>query len=185
MTSRLNFTPAQMRAAAKVAKEFGVSVRLEVDGAITITPLANQGEKDLDLDLQQWLENRDNRLEAKKSRNEKAAESASDFAAAVAQMDPDSRKILAEGYYWEWDDFQAHVVSKPPNKREIAALEVLSKFGIGETVSHRQASIGLTTQARLEARGFIEVRPNEKGAEYVGHCVLTALGLNASKSFNV
>ncbi|MCG7508847.1 hypothetical protein [Mesorhizobium retamae] len=60
MTSRLNFTPAQMRAAAKVAKEFGVSVRLEPDGAVVVSPSSSEPiSEDEFVDLQHYFQWRD------------------------------------------------------------------------------------------------------------------------------
>lgn len=46
-----------------------------------------------------------------------------------------SRDNLAEefrlvGYLWNYDEFKAHITSKPLNKREAIALEVLAKFGV-------------------------------------------------------
>lgn len=159
MTSRLSVTQAQMRAAAKVAKEFGVSVRLEADGAVVVSQSSAPTGEDEFFDLQHYLQWRDGQQRG----TPRAAKSASDDVAAVfAKMDPNSRKVLAEGCLWEWDDFKAHVLSKPLNKREIAALEALAKFGVGRTVSDLQISIGSTTEARLEARGYIEIRPHEK-----------------------
>lgn len=125
MSGRLNFTPAQIRAAAKVAKEFRVSVRLEPDGTVVVSPSSEPaGENEFD-NLQEYLEWRDGRhLETKRPKKE--PETVNYYAAAFAKMDPNSRKILTEGYLWEWDDFKAHVLSKPLNKREAAALEALS-----------------------------------------------------------
>lgn len=177
MTSRLNFTPAQMRAAAKVAKEFGVSVRLEADGAIVVSPSAPpvRHDKQKGLTIQQVRERMDG---IKPKRSDDQTRSALTIEEFIAKADPNSRKVVADGRLWEWDDFKAHLMSgKPLNKREIAALEALSSFGVGVLVGASEVSIGPTTENRLEARGYIEVRSHERFPDRIGHYVLTESGL--------
>ncbi|MHA6641491.1 hypothetical protein [Mesorhizobium sp. A623] len=165
MTRRQAFTQSQLRAAAKIAKEHGVSVRLDADGSATISP-SSTPVTDGGLDQE---------IEAFERRNAER----DDFAAAIAKMDPNSRKILSGGYLWEYDDFKADVAKKPLNKRETATLEALSKFGVGALVGSRQVKIGPDTQDRLEARGYIETRPREKFPDRVGYYLLTKEGLTA------
>jgi hypothetical protein len=165
VTRRQTFTQAQLRAAAKVAKEHGVSVRLDPDGSATISPSsASTSNDELDRQLEAF---------------EQEHADVDDFAAAVAKMDPNSRKVLSGGYLWEYDSFKAHLANKPLNKREIAALDALSKFGVGTPVDTGQVGIGGGTEERLEARRYIETRPREKFPDRVGYYLLTAEGLKA------
>lgn len=108
-----------------------------------------------------------------------AAPDVDDVVATFAKMDPNSRKILSGGCLWEYDDFKAHITSMPLNKREIAALDALSKFGVGVAIESQQVKIGWGTEQRLEARGYIETRPHEQFPENVGFYILTKEGLNA------
>ena len=94
-------------------------------------------------------------------------------------MNPNSRKVMSSGYLWDYEDFQAHIVTKPLNRREIAALEVLSKFGVGSPADFRQVKVGIETQERLQARSYLETRPQEKFLDRVGYYVLTDAGLKA------
>ncbi len=50
MTKRNTFTKAQIRFAAEIAKQHGVRVRLEVDGAMTFEPAPTETGDDLDAD---------------------------------------------------------------------------------------------------------------------------------------
>lgn len=53
VTRRPAFTQAQLRTAAKIAKEHGVSIRLEADGSITISPSSTPTTDDeLDRELE-------------------------------------------------------------------------------------------------------------------------------------
>jgi hypothetical protein len=53
VTRRQTFTQAQLRAAAKIAKEHGVSVRLDPDGSATISPSsAPASDDELDRELE-------------------------------------------------------------------------------------------------------------------------------------
>lgn len=55
MTRRHTFTQAQLRAAAKIAKEQGVSIRLEPDGSATISPHTKSSDDDeLDRELAEF-----------------------------------------------------------------------------------------------------------------------------------
>ena len=57
MTRRRAFTQSDITRAAKVAKELGVTVRLEADGAVTISPVPPKTAKELeDEELDRELE---------------------------------------------------------------------------------------------------------------------------------
>lgn len=46
MTDKLRFTRAQIRNAAVIAKQEGVSIRIDADGSITVAPSANDNTED-------------------------------------------------------------------------------------------------------------------------------------------
>lgn len=46
MTEKLKYTRAQIRNAAIVAKEEGVSIRIDSDGSITVSPSVNDNTED-------------------------------------------------------------------------------------------------------------------------------------------
>jgi hypothetical protein len=177
MTRRQTFTQAQLRAAARIAKEHGVSVRLDPDGSATISPSSTSASDDeLDRELEAFerehLHEVNQGKEASRRQPERPPKTN-----AFADMNPNSRKIISGRYIWEYDEFKAHIANQPLNRREIAALEVLSKFGVGAPADFRQIKIGLETRERLEARGYLETRPQEKFPDRVGFYLLTEEGL--------
>lgn len=89
------------------------------------------------------------------------------------------RPILADGYMWEYSEFQAYVLARPLNKREKDALKALSAFDVGQALTWREFSLGPSTQDRLEARGYIEVQPHPKFPDRTGAIVLTPAGRKA------
>jgi hypothetical protein len=48
---RIRVSAADIARAARIAKEFGVTVRLDVDGSVTISPASSIIEADLDREL--------------------------------------------------------------------------------------------------------------------------------------
>jgi hypothetical protein len=53
VTRRPFFTQAQLRTVAKIAKEHGVSVRLDTDGSVTISPISGSpSDEELDRELE-------------------------------------------------------------------------------------------------------------------------------------
>jgi hypothetical protein len=175
MSRRQNFTQTQLRIIAKIAREQQVSVRLEPSGSVTISPLTQSetGEKPgLEAGLESWDDPID--FGGARSRTRKHRVSP-----AVPAVDRNSRTVVSGRYVWDFEEFKAHIATKPLNQRELAALALLARTGVGKSVSPHQVKIGLETQERLEARGYIETRPKEKFPDRVGYYILTADGSKA------
>lgn len=168
MTQQPTFTQAQLRSAAKIAKEHGVSVRLDTDGSITISPSTTPAIFDGAARASDALA----RLDVGED----------DFSAALAKTDPNSRNVFSGGYLWEYNDFKAHITTKPISRRETLALEVLAEFGVGLPADARQLKVGPDTQERLEARGYIKRQPQQELPKIDARIVLTEDGLKAWKA---
>jgi hypothetical protein len=183
VTRRKTFTQSQLRAVAQIVKEHRVSVRLDLDGSVTLYPPAgssNQQPAQLESQLDKGLGKGLSKFFDRPSKP--ARPDIDDILAAVAKMDPNSRKVLSGGYLWEYDSFKAHLAKKPLNKREIAALDALSKFGVGVVVESQQVKMGGGTEQRLEARGYMETRPHEQFPDNVGFYILTEEGSKAHEA---
>lgn len=176
MTMKRRFTKAEITVAAKVAKEQGVTVRLDADGALTISPasVASSEEEELDRELEAFSrkhEPRPNRIDQ--------------LLAGKADREStphlQSKQIHVGGYIWEPEEFEQYIKDKPLNKREKTVLEVLSKFGVGVEADFHQVKVGCETEDRLKARGYIETRPQKKFPDRTGAYVLTEAGLSAYK----
>jgi predicted DNA-binding transcriptional regulator AlpA len=96
-----------------------------------------------------------------------------------ATMGEDDMRGLMAAATERW---KASVPSTPLGKREQRALRQLAAQGLGVAVDCNEIKdCGPDTQARLEARGFLETRPRAKYPDRIGSYVLTEAGLQAWK----
>lgn len=78
------------------------------------------------------------------------------------------------------DRWKASIPGTPLGKRERKALAHFAQHGAGVPIHHSKIkNCGPDTQDRLEARGFLEVRNQEKHPDRIDSYILTESGLNA------
>lgn len=171
---KLDLTERQIRAIIRAAKKEKVAIEIGLGNAV-VRILANSAVPE---DLATLIE---------REANDARADYEHRDLVTPRQEIPEwvhsgVRKVLAEGALWEYSEFKSHVQGKPLNKREREALKILSTFGVGRELAWKDLSIGLNTQDRLEARGFIDVIPHPKFADRIGSVALTIAGLAAAET---
>lgn len=84
------------------------------------------------------------------------------------------------------DEWKASIPGTPIGKREANALKQLAVAGVGIEINSGDVKrCGDDTQDRLEARGFIEVRPNPKSEQHPPIYVLTEAGWAAWQEISI
>jgi hypothetical protein len=201
------FTEADIRRAAKVAKQLGMAVEIKPDGTIRIVPYKGElfdGLSDSALrasaelakgnDIwprgsssrtsKEWspeaaltMTNRQRLLQDFMPSGELRKMRLEDYRGAMALSESDRDAFLEE----YWNAWAASLTSCPLNKRERKALQELSLMPMGELISFDQISVGLQTAERLEGRGFLKVNYRTDRPDPPPGYVLTLAGLKATK----
>jgi hypothetical protein len=205
------FTEADVRRAAKVAKQLEMAVEIKPDGTIRIVPF-DAGETAVGFG--RWSD-------VATSSEEHSAHGAANFPdrAPLPKYEKGSPEVAfaknrlmkllthftpkGEQGRLSQDDIRCYLAlpegertaldknfeklwatnlrSCPFNKLERKALQALSVMLPGELISFGQISIGSRTAERLEARGFLEVRHRKDEPARLEGYVLMPAGLNAAK----
>ncbi|RVI81724.1 hypothetical protein CN188_13720 [Sinorhizobium meliloti] len=189
MTTKHRWSPAEIKGAAKLAVELGVSIELKPDGSMLIAPASAEPVMTSALERwEAWESGKPTAYEKEPAKGPHGYPIVGDPNHPLRQwydrlgFDPrtmgrEEMERLQEKAHVEWEK---SIPGTPLGKREKSALAQLSGFGPGIMVEWTKIkNCGPDTEERLKARGFIETRPSNKWPDRIAYYVLTTAGYEA------
>ncbi|WP_234844322.1 hypothetical protein [Sinorhizobium meliloti] len=192
MTTKHRWSPAEIKGAAKLAVELGVSIELKPDGSMLIAPAS--AEPVMTSAPERWEARESGKPTAYEKEPAKGPHGypiVDDPNHPLRQwydrlgfdphtMGQEDMERLQEKAHAEWEK---SVPGTPLGRREKSALAQLADFGPGKMVEWTKIkNCGPDTEDRLKARGFIETRPSNKWPDPIAYYVLTTAGYEAWKN---
>lgn len=190
MAGKNSWKLGQIRSAAKLAVELGVSIELKPDGSMLIAPASAEPVRTTSA-LERWRAREQGNTTAYEKEPAKGPGGypiVDDPNDPVNQwydrlgFDPrtmgreDMERLQKKAH----DEWVESIPGTPLGKREKSALAQLADFGPGKMVEWTKIkNCGPDTEDRLKARGFIETRPSNKWPDRIAYYVLTTAGYEA------
>lgn len=192
MTTKHRWSPAEIKGAAKLAVELGVSIELKPDGSMLIAPASAEPVMTSALERwEAWESGKPTAYEKEPAKGPHGYPIVDDPNHPLRQwydrlgfdphtMGQEDMERLQEKAHAEWEK---SVPGTPLGRREKSALAQLADFGPGKMVEWTKIkNCGPDTEDRLKARGFIETRPSNKWPDPIAYYVLTTAGYEAWKN---
>lgn len=188
MTTKHRWSPAEIKGAARLAVELGVSIELKPDGSMLIAPASVEPVKTTSERWRSQEQGNTTAYEKEPAKGPGGYPIVDDPNDPVSQwydrlgFDPrtmgrEDMERLQEKAHNEW---VKSIPGTPLGKREKSALAQLADFGPGKMVEWTKIkNCGPDTEDRLKARGFIETRPSNKWPDRIAYYVLTNAGYEA------
>ncbi|MCK4207215.1 hypothetical protein J3U99_20825 [Brucella pituitosa] len=191
MTKRLDITARQITAICEGAKKAGFIPEIKIGNAFIRLVPASQSTADLvePMDML-YGDLRDTQLPdlGPTPRHQKRSQQSDDIPDPILQFykrigfNPKTMNHakLVELQNKADEEWKASIPSRPIGKREVDALEDLSKHGVGVFVDWKDVKgCGPETEDRLVARGFIKTRNSRKYPDRIASYAITKAGMDA------
>lgn len=191
MTKRLDITARQITAICEGAQKAGFIPEIKIgDAFIRLVPAAQSTTDTVEpIDIS-YSALQDNQLPdlGPTPRHQKRSQQSNDIHDPLRQFykrigyNPKTMNHakLVELQNKAEEEWKSSIPSRPIGKREVDALEDLSKHGFGVFVDWRDVKgCGPETEDRLVARGFIKTRNSRKFPDRISRYAITKAGMDA------